>query len=71
MVARVGFESATFRTQGTEPTTEPPRPTNIVANRLTRQDCHFSLFTISVKLHSFMYVRTQTDSSYSSNPLWP
>src|SRR6218665_2229744 len=26
VLARVGFEPATFRTQGTEPTTEPPRP---------------------------------------------
>src|SRR6218665_967143 len=25
MAARVGFEPATFRTQGTEPATEPPR----------------------------------------------
>jgi len=29
MAARVGFEPATFRTQGTELTTQPPRPTNI------------------------------------------
>ncbi len=26
VAARVGFEPATFRTQDTEPTTEPPRP---------------------------------------------
>ena len=31
VAARVGFEPATFRTQGTELTTEPPRPT-LVAN---------------------------------------
>ena len=29
VAARVGFEPATFRTQGTEPTTEPPRPIQI------------------------------------------
>ena len=28
VVARVGFGPATFRTQATEPTTEPPCPTN-------------------------------------------
>ena len=28
VVARVGFEPAIFRKQGTELTTEPPRPTN-------------------------------------------
>ena len=29
MAARVGFEPATFRTQGTEPTTDRLRPTRI------------------------------------------
>ena len=28
VAARVGFEPVTFRTQGAEPTTEPPRPHN-------------------------------------------
>ena len=34
MAAGVGFEPATFRTQGTEPTTEPPRPTMCASNEV-------------------------------------
>src|SRR6218665_1030277 len=30
VVTRVGFEPPTFRTQGTKPTTEPPRPTALL-----------------------------------------
>ena len=43
MAAGVGFEPAIFRMQGTEPTTEPPRPTFITCPRLI-------FVTISLKL---------------------
>ena len=34
VVARVGFEPATFQTQGTELTTEPPSPTMLCSCEL-------------------------------------
>ena len=36
LVARVGFETATFRTQRTEPTAEPPHLTNMSNHRSLR-----------------------------------
>jgi len=36
VAARVGFEPATFQTEGTEPHTEPPRPATLVGSVLGR-----------------------------------
>jgi len=46
MVARVGFGPATFRTQGTEPATEPPRPT-IGADVISDVSVKRAVFTIA------------------------
>src|SRR6218665_3575228 len=39
VAARVGLKPETFRTQGTEPTTEPPHPPQRIGTRVGRKQC--------------------------------
>ena len=62
MVARVGFEPATFRTQGTEPTAEPPHPhisysIGIIAHSAVCILCHLCADHLICKLGLFVLLQ--------------
>jgi len=42
VAARMGFEPATYGTQGTKPITEPLRPTSGVIDRRRKWSCNFA-----------------------------
>src|SRR6218665_1358893 len=77
VVARVGFEPATFHTQGTEPATEPPHPTihirvktatlcNVTTPNPTALEKHKPLIRLCIVFHLScpVYRRTVYDDTY-------
>ena len=64
VTARVGFEPATFRTQGTELTTEPSRPIMKAFNVLSGALFEFSFkIFLSERLHAVSGARLHQDTS--------
>ena len=63
IVARVGFEPATFPTQGTKLTTEPPSPTDYSVSAYSRATSVF--LVILEQLHRLKEVLSEFQSAYT------